>query len=87
MKFLLRFLLFIILNFTALALGSLFTNKGVSSQWYLELNKAPWTPEGWVFGFAWTTIMISFAIYMAFLVGKDKESTWLNGFILRRFSL
>jgi len=30
------------------------------------LDKAPWTPPGWVFGFAWTTIMISFSIFMAY---------------------
>ena len=34
------------------------------SEWYLNLNKAPWTPPGWVFGLAWSTIMICFSIYM-----------------------
>ena len=32
--------------------------------WYIELNKAPWTPPGWVFGAAWTTIMLFFSIYL-----------------------
>ena len=32
-----------------------------------RLNKAPWTPPGWAFGVAWTTIMICFSIYMAYL--------------------
>ena len=63
-----RILLFLVLNFSALAIGGLFTNDGVSSNWYETINKAPWTPPGWVFGFAWTTIMICFAIYMAFLI-------------------
>lgn len=62
----LRIILFLIINFAALGIGSLFTNAGVSSEWYLSLNKAPWTPPGWVFGAAWATIMICFAIYMAF---------------------
>lgn len=62
-----RILIFLILNFGALGIGGLFTSKGVPSDWYLALNKAPWTPPGWAFGFAWTTIMICFALYMAYL--------------------
>ena len=62
-----RIILFLILNFGALAIGGIFTGKGVPSDWYAELNKAPWTPPGWMFGFAWTTIMICFSLYMAFL--------------------
>ena len=61
-----RLIIFLVLNFAALGLGSLFTSKGVSSDWYLNLNKAPWTPPGWVFGFAWTSIMICFAFFMAY---------------------
>lgn len=60
-----RLIIFLVLNFGALALGGLFTSKGVPSEWYVNLNKAPWTPPGWVFGFAWTAIMICFSIYMA----------------------
>ena len=62
---LMKFFLFLILNFAALAIGGLFTGSGVSSDWYNNLNKAPWTPPGWVFGFAWTLIMILFTFYMA----------------------
>jgi benzodiazapine receptor len=62
-----RVIAFLVLNFAALALGSLFTKAGVSSEWYASLAKAPWTPPGWVFGFAWTTIMICFSFYMASL--------------------
>ena len=62
-----RVIIFLIINFAALGIGGLFTSKGVPSDWYIELNKAPWTPPGWVFGAAWTTIMIGFAIYMAYL--------------------
>lgn len=62
-----RVILFLIINFAALGIGGLFTSNGVSSDWYFNLNKAPWTPPGWVFGFAWTTIMICFSVYMAYL--------------------
>lgn len=63
----LRILLFLVINFSALGIGGFFTSKGVPSNWYATLNKAPWTPPGWAFGFAWTTIMICFAIYIAYL--------------------
>jgi tryptophan-rich sensory protein len=64
---------FLFLNFGALALGGLFAGSGAGSNWYAELNKAPWTPPGWVFGFAWTTIMICFSVYMATLYAKTKS--------------
>ena len=59
-------IIFLILNFGALAIASLFTSNGVASNWYQNLNKAPWTPPGWMFGLAWTTIMICFTLYMAY---------------------
>lgn len=61
-----RIVIFLVLNFGALAIGGFFTGSGVSSDWYQTLNKAPWTPPGWVFGAAWTTIMLCFTVYMAF---------------------
>lgn len=67
-----RLLLFLLINFSALALGGIFTPAGVSSEWYEALNKAPWTPPGWVFGFAWTTIMICLTYFMALLL-KEKD--------------
>lgn len=72
-----RTVLFLLINFAALALGGLFTGKGVPSEWYAQLNKAPWTPPGWVFGFAWTTIMICFSFYMASLWPLAKENKWI----------
>ena len=76
---LLRFILFLLLNFAALGLGSFFTSDGVSSEWYVNLNKAPWTPPGWVFGAAWTTIMICFALFMAFAWEKASNQKLLIG--------
>jgi benzodiazapine receptor len=34
------------------------------TDWYTNLNQAPWSPPGWVFGVAWTLIMICFSIYL-----------------------
>ena len=59
-----RLILFLTLNFGALALGGIFAGQGAVSDWYEALNKAPWTPPGWVFGFAWTTIMICYSLFM-----------------------
>lgn len=64
-SFIARFLIFLIINFLALGLGGRYTATGVPSDWYQALNKAPWTPPGWVFGFAWTTVMLTFTAYMA----------------------
>ena len=62
-----RLLIFLVLNFSALAIGGMFTSGGVQSDWYTGIAKAPWTPPGWVFGAAWTAIMIFFSVYMAYL--------------------
>ena len=67
MKKIYLFILFLIINFGALAIGSWFMGDAVSGEWYSNLNKAPWTPPGWVFGAAWTLIMICFSIYLSYL--------------------
>jgi len=41
--------------------------NAVTSEWYTNLNKAPWTPPGWVFGATWTLIMICFSAYLSYL--------------------
>jgi benzodiazapine receptor len=76
--------LFFVLNFGALALGSLLMGSSpVENQWYVELKKAPWTPPGWVFGAAWTTIMLLFTIYLT-IQEKGKLN---NGWFLALFTL
>ena len=82
-----RFLLFIVINFAGLALGSLFTSTGVASDWYQDLNQAPWTPPGWMFGAAWTTIMVCFAWYMAELWKKAANRNLLAGLFIAQWIL
>jgi tryptophan-rich sensory protein len=80
MSKILVFGLFLILNFGALALGSLLMGSSpVENEWYVQLNKAPWTPPGWVFGAAWTTIMLLFTIYLTL---QKKEKITNKRFIL-----
>ena len=50
----------------------------VTGDWYSNLNKAPWTPPGWVFGFAWTLIMVCYSWYLGELfVERNRFSLWL----------
>ena len=74
MSFLKRFIFFLFINFGSLALGSWLMNNGPQSEWYMQLNKAPWTPAGWIFGVAWTTIMICFSLYLAKLFEHQNSS-------------
>lgn len=78
-------LLFLVINFGALALGGMLQGEGPTSDWYQSLNKAPWTPPGWFFGFAWTSIMICFSIFMARLYQKEGHTIW--GLFLLQFAL
>lgn len=71
MKFLKLCVVFLFLNFSALAFGSWLMDNGPMKSWYIDLNQAPWTPPGWVFGVAWTTIMICFSVYLAQLFKKS----------------
>lgn len=80
----LRTIIFLLINFAALGIGGLFTGAGVPSEWYQALNKAPWTPPGWVFGAAWTLIMICFAFYMAHGWSQvENRSLFIGLFILQ----
>ncbi len=65
-----RFILFLVINFGALFLGSALMGSIPDNQWYAQLNKAPWTPPGWVFGAAWFSIMLCLTIYMFIISGK-----------------
>ena len=77
-----RLLLFFVLNFGALALGSYLMGEGPLGSWYTNLNKAPWTPPGWVFGASWTLIMVCLSIFMNKAVqieALSKTILWIYG--------
>ena len=78
MKFYQLIILFLIINFGGLYIGNLLMNNGPMSEWYISLNQAPWTPPGWVFGVAWTSIMICFSVYLAYLFNwQNSKFLWL----------
>ncbi len=70
MSLLKKIVFFLFINFGSLGLGSWLMNNGPRSDWYNNLNQAPWTPAGWVFGVAWSFIMICFSFYMAYLFSQ-----------------
>ena len=72
--FILKIIFFLILNFGALAIGSYLMDNGPTDSWYASINKAPWSPPGWIFGAAWTTIMLCFSMYMALLYRHSKKT-------------
>lgn len=76
-------IVFLVINFSALGIGSWLMDNGPTSTWYTSLNQAPWTPPGWVFGVAWTTIMICFSIYMAYLYLKLPTSKVIGLFSIQ----
>jgi tryptophan-rich sensory protein len=79
-------IIFFIINFAALGIGSWLMDNGPKSDWYLKQNQAPWTPPGWVFGVAWTSIMICFSFYMASLV-KLVSNVFVIGWFALQFVL
>lgn len=83
MKFLKPFLTFLIINFGALGLGVLLMGDGATSNWYTSMNQAPWTPANWVFGAAWSFIMLCFSIYMALLYLKQPSKKVVILFVLQ----
>ena len=85
MKLLKPLVFFLCINFGSLALGSYLMGNGPSSDWYINLNRAPWTPPGWVFGAAWTVIMICFSIYLAYLFNKTNTLNLKLIFVLQVF--
>lgn len=83
MKFLKPFLIFLIINFGALGLGVLLMGDGATSNWYTSMNQAPWTPANWVFGAAWSFIMLCFSIYMALLYLKQPSKKVVTLFVIQ----
>jgi tryptophan-rich sensory protein len=76
------FSLFFVVNFGALGIGVALMDDGPTSNWYTSLNQTPWTAANWVFGTAWSIIMICFSFYMTKLAFLYKET---NYFLVKIF--
>lgn len=82
-----RVILFLILNFTLIGLGRLLAGKGPKSEWYANINTAPWTPPGWAIGVSWTVILICFSIYLAYLWPVVENKKLLLGALILHYIL
>lgn len=76
-------LIFLVINFATLGIGGFLMGEGPSSSYYQSLNKAPWTPPGWVFGAAWTFIMVCFSLFMAYWVKADFGTSLITLFLVQ----
>jgi len=86
MKKLLLFLVLLAINFGGLAIGGWFTGPGVQSDWYANLPQAPWTPPGWVFGAAWTVVMIGFSGFFHQVFIKIAETPMVRPIWIKRLA-
>lgn len=77
------FVLFFAINFGGLGLGMWLMDNGPQEPWYLDLNKAPWTPPSWVFGTTWSTIMLCFSIYLVPFFTKSYSDKKLSLYIIQ----
>jgi benzodiazapine receptor len=63
------FVPFIVVCFTAAAIGAIFTTRSVNT-WYVQLRRPEWTPPNWVFGPVWTILYMMMAV-SAWLVWRS----------------
>ena len=84
MKKTLLFFVFLIINFGGLYLGGILMGSSPgSNNWYINLQKAPWTPPCYFFGIAWTIIMILYSIYCARAFSSPLPKKTVGLFILQ----
>jgi len=60
---------FIVVCFTAAAIGALFTNTSLNT-WYPQLRRPEWTPPNWILGPVWTSLYVMMAV-SAWLVWRS----------------
>lgn len=68
-----QFIFAIIVSFIPGAIGNIYSPNGLSDAWYNMLNKSIVTPDGWVFGVAWTTLYALLGIAL-FLVMRNEQT-------------
>lgn len=68
-----QFIFAMIVSFIPGAIGNIYSPNGPSDAWYNMLNKSIVTPDGWVFGVAWTTLYALLGIAL-FLVMRNEQT-------------
>lgn len=66
MKKFLQFIFAVVVSFIPGLIGIMFTPRGGADVWYNALEKSVLTPDGWVFGVAWTILylLLGIALYL-----------------------
>lgn len=78
MKKILRFLLAMVLAFIPGIIGVMFTPSGASDAWYNALSKSVLTPDGWVFGVAWTVLYALMGIALFLVINTTGRNDTLK---------
>ncbi|MFQ6739547.1 MAG: TspO/MBR family protein [Alphaproteobacteria bacterium] len=73
MNTILKFIFAMVVSFIPGILGRMFTPSGGSDVWFNTLNKSFLTPDGWVFGVAWTLLYAILGVAL-FLILKNNSS-------------
>lgn len=76
MKSFFQFIFAIIVSFIPGLIGFMFTPSGASDAWYNALNKSVLTPDGWVFGVAWTILyaLLGISLYLVMRSSRTRNS-------------
>ena len=75
-----KFIAALLISFSAAAVGSLATTKGLDP-WYKNLEKPPLNPPSWIFAPVWSTLYFLIAISLFIVwnknVSKDKTDQYI----------
>ena len=72
MKKFFTFIFAMVVSFIPGIIGMIFTPYGDSNVWYDALQKSVLTPQGWVFGVAWTILYFLLGIALYLIIVKEK---------------
>jgi len=72
MKKFFTFIFAMVISFIPGIIGMIFTPYGDSNVWYNALEKSVLTPQGWVFGVAWTILYFLLGIALYLIIVKEK---------------
>lgn len=70
------FVLAVLISFVPGIIGVMFTPSHSDDLWYNALNNSVLTPDGWVFGVAWTILyaLLGVALYMIMISAKTRQN-------------
>lgn len=73
MKSFFKFILAIFISFIPGMIGVMFTPSHSNDIWYNGLNNSVLTPDGWVFGVAWTILYTLLGVALFLVMNNEKK--------------